>query len=270
MYRAILAKHLSNLACLTDRESNLFSFLFQALPAERGVQFLGLSLSTPSGTLREALTGEVEGLAALHPGNLLLWRGCASVTSDPMLAKEAALEKGVSLVFKVRSSCSRDVAAYSPSPDLQERLHSRSPMWARLAPLALWHGRKHVQGRQPVSFSMKRTSLRQLPWQPRSESVEHGALKQSAQPRCSQCSAALPHNWTIELSCAPVLQTGTDNTFVTGFSFDTGVLRKRHIAEYTTTTAALGNCFCTFSSFGDKEAQQSGQSSPGQEAKAPP
>lgn len=94
----------------------------EALPAERGVQFLGLSLSTASGTLREALAGEVEGLAALHPGNLLLWRGCVSVTADPMLAKEAALEKSVSLVFKVRSSCSRDVAAYSPSPDLRERL----------------------------------------------------------------------------------------------------------------------------------------------------
>eukprot|EP00434_Breviolum_minutum_P000363 symbB.v1.2.000306.t1/scaffold6.1/size569917/9 len=94
----------------------------EALPAERGVQFLGLGLSTPSGTLREALQGEVEGVAALHPGNLLLWRGCTSVTSDPMLAKEAALENNVSLVFKVRSSCSRDVAAYSPSPDLKERL----------------------------------------------------------------------------------------------------------------------------------------------------
>lgn len=95
----------------------------EALPAQRGVQFLGLGLSTPSGTLREALTGEVDGLAALHPGSLLLWRGCTSVTSDPMLAKEAALEGGsVALVFKVRSSSSRDVAAYSPSPDLRERL----------------------------------------------------------------------------------------------------------------------------------------------------
>lgn len=45
---------------------------------------------------------KVDGLAALHPGNLLLWRGCASVTADPMLAKEAALEKNVALVFKER------------------------------------------------------------------------------------------------------------------------------------------------------------------------
>eukprot|EP00931_Biecheleriopsis_adriatica_P032930 TRINITY_DN19156_c0_g1_i1.p1 TRINITY_DN19156_c0_g1~~TRINITY_DN19156_c0_g1_i1.p1 ORF type:complete len:5580 (-),score=1373.58 TRINITY_DN19156_c0_g1_i1:6-15065(-) len=95
----------------------------EALPSQRGVQFLGLSLSTPSGTLREALAGEVPGLAALHPGGLVLWRGCTALTSDAMLAKEAALSGGsVSIVFKVRSSSSRDVTAYSASPDLGERL----------------------------------------------------------------------------------------------------------------------------------------------------
>jgi len=95
----------------------------EALPSLRGAQFLGVSLRTPSGTLREALTGEVSGMAALHPGGLILWRGCPSVTSDPMLAKEAALAgEGVALVFKVRSSSARDVSEYSPSPDLKERL----------------------------------------------------------------------------------------------------------------------------------------------------
>ena len=50
-------------------------------------------------------------------------RAATALTADPMIAKRAALQEGgVALVVKVRSSSSRDVSAYSPSPDLAERL----------------------------------------------------------------------------------------------------------------------------------------------------
>lgn len=117
-------------APLTSEQEKILPLLTQvqiaveALPAQRGVHFLALNLQTPSGTLREVLTGEVGGIGGLHPGGLLLWRGCASVTTDPCLAKEAATNsrQGVALVFRVRTSSARDVAEFSPSPDLRERL----------------------------------------------------------------------------------------------------------------------------------------------------
>eukprot|EP00930_Biecheleria_cincta_P027556 TRINITY_DN19334_c0_g1_i1.p1 TRINITY_DN19334_c0_g1~~TRINITY_DN19334_c0_g1_i1.p1 ORF type:complete len:4939 (-),score=993.22 TRINITY_DN19334_c0_g1_i1:298-13221(-) len=114
---------------LTPADEELLPFLTQlqlaieALPSQRGVQFLGMSVQTPSGTLRELLSGEVGGMAALHPGALILWRSVTALTGDPMIAKGAALKGGgVAVVFKVRSSSSRDVSVYSPSPDLAERL----------------------------------------------------------------------------------------------------------------------------------------------------
>lgn len=94
----------------------------ESLPSQRGTQFVGLNVPTPSNTLCEALNGEA-GVGSFHPGGLIYWRGCGSVTSDPMLAKEAAIKgKGVALVLKIRSTSSRDVSSFSPTPDLGERL----------------------------------------------------------------------------------------------------------------------------------------------------
>eukprot|EP00929_Paragymnodinium_shiwhaense_P028651 TRINITY_DN16569_c0_g4_i8.p1 TRINITY_DN16569_c0_g4~~TRINITY_DN16569_c0_g4_i8.p1 ORF type:complete len:373 (+),score=82.68 TRINITY_DN16569_c0_g4_i8:49-1167(+) len=79
----------------------------RALPAERGTQFLGLNISTPSGKLTEALNGD-KGIGSFYPGGLVLWKGIASVTADPMLAKEAAFRgPGCALVLKLRSTTSR-------------------------------------------------------------------------------------------------------------------------------------------------------------------
>jgi len=94
----------------------------EALPSQRGTQFVGLNVQTPSGTLREALNGDM-GIGSFYPGGLIVWRGCATVTADPMLAKEASMRgRGVALVIKVRSTSSRNVSAFSPAPDLRERL----------------------------------------------------------------------------------------------------------------------------------------------------
>jgi len=113
---------------LSNEQEALVPFVTQlelgleALPSQRGTQFLGLNFSTSSGTLSEVLKGEI-GNGSFYPGGLLLWRGCTSVTSDPMLAKKLAQgEKGVALVLKIRSNTSRDVSAFAPASDLGERL----------------------------------------------------------------------------------------------------------------------------------------------------
>jgi len=94
----------------------------EALPSQRGTQFVGLNVPTPSGKLQEALNGD-RGIGSFYPGGLIVWRGCASVTTDPMLAKERAMAgQGCALVLKIRSNSSRDVSAFSPAPDLGERL----------------------------------------------------------------------------------------------------------------------------------------------------
>jgi len=94
----------------------------EALPAHRGVQFVGLNVPTPSGKLTEALNGD-KGIGSFYPGGSMVWRGCASATTDPMLAKQRAMAgAGVALVLKIRSNSSRDVSAFVASPDLGERL----------------------------------------------------------------------------------------------------------------------------------------------------
>lgn len=115
-------------APLSPEMERLVPFLTQlelaleALPSQRGTQFVGLNVTTPSGKLQEVLNGD-KGIGSFHPGGLLVWRGCATATADPMLAKEAALRgPGAALVLKIRSSTSRDVSAFSPAPDLKERL----------------------------------------------------------------------------------------------------------------------------------------------------
>ncbi|CAK0867316.1 unnamed protein product [Prorocentrum cordatum] len=102
---------------LTQLETALDS-----LPSQRGTYFVGLNVQTPSGKLAEALNGE-RGIGSFYPGGLIAWRGCASVTADPMLAKEVATGgPGAALVLKIRSVTSRDVSAFSAAPDLGERL----------------------------------------------------------------------------------------------------------------------------------------------------
>eukprot|EP00927_Polykrikos_kofoidii_P071610 TRINITY_DN6786_c1_g1_i1.p1 TRINITY_DN6786_c1_g1~~TRINITY_DN6786_c1_g1_i1.p1 ORF type:complete len:1717 (-),score=357.88 TRINITY_DN6786_c1_g1_i1:78-5066(-) len=94
----------------------------KGLPSKRGTQFIGMNMSTPSGKLTEVLNGS-KGIGSYHPGGMVLWCGCGSVTSDPMIAKEIAMKgSGVAVVFKIRSVTSRCVASFSTAPDLNERL----------------------------------------------------------------------------------------------------------------------------------------------------
>lgn len=121
-------KELYSSAPLTPEMEKRIPFLTQlelgieSLPSQRGTHFIGLNLQTPSGKLTEVLNGD-KGIGSFHPGSSIIWRGIGSVTSDPMLAKDAATKgKGVALILKIRSNTSRDVGDFAFAPDLKERL----------------------------------------------------------------------------------------------------------------------------------------------------